>query len=226
MASTLITEPMKATDLEEALIVGEAAFEDLNRLVYTKTPLSDESRQRDILRRTKVFGNNTHDFKVTDTSTGRIIAVSRWSPYEEEQVLDKTVEEVVAERLSVDIPEMRKDVAARVWTVINEGKRAILGIVDDDGKVVRMRKRFELDALYVHPDYQRRGVARGLLEWGIAEAERLGLPVYLEATVAGRPVYERSGFEALQVAELDGREFGVDQSTEVTVCTRCRSWLG
>ena len=55
-----------------------------------------------------------------------------------------------------------------------------------------------VDMLYVHPEYQRRGVARALLahveavarDWGI---ERL----YTEASITARPVFEVMGFHIL-----------------------------
>ena len=34
-----------------------------------------------------------------------------------------------------------------------------------------------------------------LVRWGMEQAEREGVPAYLEAGVLGRPVYERFGFE-------------------------------
>jgi hypothetical protein len=33
-----------------------------------------------------------------------------------------------------------------------------------------------------------------LVNWGIDEAKRLGMPAYLETTPKGRPLYERCGF--------------------------------
>lgn len=39
-----------------------------------------------------------------------------------------------------------------------------------------------------------------LIRWGIEQAERDGVPVYLEAGIMGKPVYERFGFT--QVGDL------------------------
>lgn len=43
-------------------------------------------------------------------------------------------------------------------------------------------------------EHQRRGVGRVGLEWGLREADRLGLPVYLEGTRDGLGLYESVGF--------------------------------
>ncbi|CAG9978421.1 unnamed protein product [Clonostachys byssicola] len=49
----------------------------------------------------------------------------------------------------------------------------------------------------VSPKFQRRGVARQLMNWGIAKADQEALPVYLSATPAGKPLYERLGFRTV-----------------------------
>lgn len=48
---------------------------------------------------------------------------------------------------------------------------------------------------FVHPEHRRRGIARQLLSWGTAEADRLGLEMFIEATDDGKPCYEACGFE-------------------------------
>ena len=57
---------------------------------------------------------------------------------------------------------------------------------DRDGYVINM---------YVAPEARGRGVARGLLEALLADAEEQGLRrTYLHSTDAGRPLYEQTGF--------------------------------
>jgi GNAT superfamily N-acetyltransferase len=41
---------------------------------------------------------------------------------------------------------------------------------------------------------QGRGAAKMLIKWGMEQAERHGVPAYLEAGVKGKPVYEKLGF--------------------------------
>lgn len=55
---------------------------------------------------------------------------------------------------------------------------------------------FALDLCCVHPDFQRRGVATKLVQWGLDEAKRRGgLEACMEASVMGRLVYVQSGFK-------------------------------
>ncbi|KAK0916448.1 hypothetical protein LTR57_012900 [Friedmanniomyces endolithicus] len=52
-----------------------------------------------------------------------------------------------------------------------------------------------LHILATHPKHHRRGVGAMHLRWGFEQAEKLGLPVYLESSPMGRPLYARNGFE-------------------------------
>ncbi|CAD6591906.1 MAG: hypothetical protein ASARMPREDX12_005488 [Alectoria sarmentosa] len=53
---------------------------------------------------------------------------------------------------------------------------------------------WKLQNLAVHPDFQRRGVASSLLDWGKRQAEREGCPIGLESSELARPLYLRNGF--------------------------------
>ena len=54
-----------------------------------------------------------------------------------------------------------------------------------------------------------RGAAGMLIRWGIEQAEKEGVPAYLEAGVKGKPVYERLGFKQVgDLLEVDLREYG------------------
>ncbi|KAL4805128.1 acyl-CoA N-acyltransferase [Aspergillus unguis] len=210
--------PFEKSDLEPAFRLSEAAFADLNELLYT-SPLSKTSIEAFLAPRYASFGTepNSHSFKAVDSETGALAGISRWTIYEEDQEVDKSVSEIVEERLSVRIPERRDDELRKMYTIIQEGKRDLLSVSSAEytagkGDGVKYKKRVELENLAVHPDYQGQGIARRLLQWGIEEAARLGLDVHLEATRAGRPVYERMGFEVLRTVPYGG-EGG---ETEVT----------
>ena len=64
--------------------------------------------------------------------------------------------------------------------------------------------------MYTHPDYRRRGIAYRVLELLTAEAEMRQIDaVTLEATAAGRPLYEAFGFTAMrdEMGLLGGNKF-------------------
>lgn len=61
---------------------------------------------------------------------------------------------------------------------------------------------FALDLCAVHPDFQKRGLASRLVQWGIDDARenREGIEPVLEASVMGRSVYKRLGFQGVAEA--------------------------
>lgn len=62
-----------------------------------------------------------------------------------------------------------------------------------------------LEYLVVQPEAQGLGVGKALLAWGFERADKDKLPIYLEATPAGRLLYERTNFKVVGniVMELD-----------------------
>jgi GNAT superfamily N-acetyltransferase len=226
------THALQLEDLNESFLVGEKAFHAHNRLVYTGI-LSDASRAVLVKSREGDFPEpeNTKNFKVLNEK-GKIIAGSRWSIQKEEKEVTISVEEAVNKRIKSEITEMRHELARSLYTIFAQGKRDVLGFYADAEsetpttsesnierkKVLKFPPRIELDVLYVHPDYQRRGIASDLLKWGFDKSEELGLPIYLEATAEGRPVYERYRFETVKVQGFDARPYGVDEEVEYAVC--------
>ena len=45
-----------------------------------------------------------------------------------------------------------------------------------------------------HPEYQRRGAGSMLLKWGCDLADENGVSLYVDASKAGAPLYQRFGF--------------------------------
>lgn len=60
----------------------------------------------------------------------------------------------------------------------------------------------DLDMLGTRPDYHGRGLGSMLLQWGLDRADRDGLEVYLSASPAGRPLYEKRGFQVVEIEEV------------------------
>jgi predicted N-acetyltransferase YhbS len=52
----------------------------------------------------------------------------------------------------------------------------------------------DLASLAVDPDFKGRGIASRLVKWGTDQADRDGLPTYVESTPAAVETYKRCGF--------------------------------
>ncbi|CEJ80261.1 hypothetical protein VHEMI00457 [[Torrubiella] hemipterigena] len=77
-----------------------------------------------------------------------------------------------------------------------------------------------LSLLATHPDHQGRGAGHMILKWGEEEAARLGLTSYLEATAAGRPLYEKHGYVSQGIYEFDLAPFGGTGAASMTMMER------
>lgn len=55
--------------------------------------------------------------------------------------------------------------------------------------------------LCTHPHYRGRGAASLLMAWGCEQADRDQMPLYVDATPEGKPLYERFGFEDRTIPE-------------------------
>lgn len=78
----------------------------------------------------------------------------------------------------------------------------------------------DLDSMCVHPDYQRRGLARLLLEPILKEADKQGKKVNLLASDQGRIVYEKLGFNVLEEKVWDFTEYGATGTRRSTAMSR------
>lgn len=55
-------------------------------------------------------------------------------------------------------------------------------------------ERWRLAFISVSPNHQRRGIGRKLVQWGLDRSEEEGVAAVLEASDAGKGLYEKMGF--------------------------------
>ena len=60
-----------------------------------------------------------------------------------------------------------------------------------------------LNFIGTHPQYQRRGVGRRLISWGVNRANTEGIPIALIASPHGVRLYESVGFQDVGLCVLD-----------------------
>lgn len=212
--------PQTSDDVAESFAAARKAFARFNSILFNPFPLSAESMDILAKNRTKSFGKNPQakSFKAVDRETGAIIGAARWSIHPDDEIIDKTVEEETGPGVEAfRVPELREDVARAFYKGLLEGKRELMGIKEVDGRVVKLKRRVDLESLFTHPDHQGKGVGKALLQRCIQESEELGLVAWLEATEEGQPLYEKCGFEAIRTKIFDAKEFGGEGTHQYTV---------
>ncbi|KAM5381146.1 hypothetical protein ACJZ2D_003062 [Fusarium nematophilum] len=64
-------------------------------------------------------------------------------------------------------------------------------------KFMGSRQHYYLECICTHRDWMGKGAGSLLVRWGVERADADGLLCFLEATVKGKPVYERFGFQTV-----------------------------
>lgn len=78
----------------------------------------------------------------------------------------------------------------------------------------------DLKLLHTDPIHQKRGAGSMLLQWGVNEADRLGIPSYLEATREAHRLYERYGFREVERLAIDLSKWESGLTAEVSLMLR------
>ncbi|GLB06595.1 hypothetical protein AtubIFM57258_001905 [Aspergillus tubingensis] len=72
------------------------------------------------------------------------------------------------------------------------------------GGIMGERRFYYLNMLGTKPEYRRRGVASGMIEWGTSRADKEGLETFVVSAPGARPVYLKHGFELA----IEGEDLG------------------
>ena len=208
MASLKI-EPLQYEELDDYIRVYWAAFEPLEAdmvmpMVYPN------GLQPDVmdLMKTRIVRETEGKlaelcFCAKDVQTGEVVAVSRWALNEHPPL----------NRDGIDA-EYRKVQEARYGGTPVAGANSELGaaflraLLYSEYETMRGQPYMCLRLLATHPRHHRKGAGSMLLQQGLDKADRLGLPSYLDASVNGKPLYERFGFKAIATIPFDGRQYG------------------
>lgn len=226
-------------DIKPLIRLNAAAFSWMYSNVLFDTPLKESTIDALAEQRIKLFYSDDgkskteedtpakkfFGFKAVDDSTGEIVGEARWMIYYEDEILTKSIEDEVEDRISPPMPQMQVQPTAEFARILATTKREILAVVPsaaeetttDSSAPIRLRKRVCLHVLAVHPDHQKKGIGRKLLQWGLDEADRLGLIVYLEASADGVRLYESTGFEKVKDVTMNLKPFGAKEDLPIRV---------
>jgi GNAT superfamily N-acetyltransferase len=77
-----------------------------------------------------------------------------------------------------------------------------------------------LALLVTSEEHRRKGAGSSLLQWGTERSGQSRILYYLQASVQGRQLYEKYGFQAVDTLELDLDEYGLEGREEMTEMIR------
>ncbi|KAE8133671.1 acyl-CoA N-acyltransferase [Aspergillus pseudotamarii] len=128
--------------------------------------------------------------KAVDTTTGDVVGFAQWKlPSTEFPPSGENVEK----QKKVEWPTSGDNaLCAKHFKAIDKKEHEFMGSIP----------HYSLDMLATHPKFGGRGIGSQLLGWGLEEADVERTPTFLTATVAGKPLYEKKGFQVVGSNEI------------------------
>ncbi|KAK8877505.1 hypothetical protein PGQ11_002451 [Apiospora arundinis] len=204
LAPGLVIAPMTKEDTDAAAVVYYDSFgtDPANGSWWPKdlAPLLSWCSGR---MQMKLSDPDVRIFKVNDAETGEMVAYARWDVPKGSTTFGKwmggDVESVDGKTTTATPPEYPEggnvEIASRFFSALGESQKRHK--TDD---------MLGLSLLCVSPKHFRKGIATALLVPMLDIADAEGRKCYLEATPAGKPVYERLGFRQVEVLSFDWDE--------------------
>lgn len=208
MASLQI-QPLQYEELDDFIKLYWAAFEPLEAdmilpMIYPnglRPDLMERLRSR-VLRETDgKLGDFC--FSARDAQSGEMVAVSWWAM---EDHPASTREEIDAEWEQANKARNGGAPVADMNSAL--GEAFLRAAVYSEYETMGGQPYMSLRLLATHPQHHRKGAGSLLLRHGLEKADNLKMPVYLDAGINGRPLYERFGFKVTSDFPFDGRHFG------------------
>ena len=193
-----------------------AAFEDdrISALLFNKPKGQDDtegmererSRQVERAEKSRDSAVNTKGRKFTkavDTLTGEIIAVGKWVLFDEGVEKEQLGWWNGSPGANVELLEFFFGSMAE--------KR--------ESHMQGVKKYWYMSVLATEPKHHRRGIASKLLKWGLDQADAEGLPVWIDATPKGLPLYIRHGWKEVDHIDIHAGKYGGEEGAVYrTVC--------
>ncbi|KGO66541.1 Acyl-CoA N-acyltransferase [Penicillium italicum] len=180
---SLEIHPVSPADAPELTQVFYASFRtNLDTTMFPNTPDVTEWLEKDWSDSiTRSLAGETREvfLKVTEGSErGAIVAFAKW-------------------KLPVPAADRHRDERQIVWPASSNKELCdhfFYGMEARHEKWMGERPHYYLDMLGVHSSHQGKGLGSKLLKWGIKRADAEGMEIYLSASPAGRPLYQKYGF--------------------------------
>lgn len=182
-------KPLKPSDAKAWAWLDYISFKStVGRYLWLRDPSPETLQLMTQDRLNDLQKPNTHHWKIIDTEledSEQPIAFASWTIYmhqrsEADIHIDKVIPDMYPER---NIPAVKQ-----FWAPLFDAHATVMGA----------RPHMMIAMFGTHPDHQRRGAGKMLMEWGCKEADKLRLEIYVEASSMGKGLYEKFGCERVQ----------------------------
>ncbi|EGC48573.1 conserved hypothetical protein [Histoplasma capsulatum var. duboisii H88] len=210
----LVVFPALLSEIDQVYDVFFAAFKDEPIMPFLYPRGVDRKAHREGTIQWSQQDKTTHIVKCVDTDTGNIVGMASWD------IFWRPGEENGWER-PAGIPWLEGEEKERCMSVLGP-------MWDIRVDLFGRRRYIYLSAVAVHPDHQRGGAGRLLIQWGIDLANQLALPIYTESSEVGFHLYEHMGFERLSHVRLIHKAeiIGKPEDVEIPLMVKMPTSLG
>ncbi|KAI4860778.1 acyl-CoA N-acyltransferase [Hypoxylon rubiginosum] len=185
--------PAQVADIEPVYDVYFAAFQDEPIIDFLYPGGVDRQAHTEGVKQWWAHDTALYTVKCLDTDIGKVVGMATWDVFWRPGKDNGWEKPAGIPWLEGKEKERCEAVLRPMWDIRDE----LFG---------KQRQYVYLSSMAVHPDHQRRGVGRLLMQWGINVAEKLGVPMYLESSEPGLRLYESMGFERLKHVRLVHKE--------------------
>jgi GNAT superfamily N-acetyltransferase len=182
-------KPLTSSDAKAWAWLDYISFKGtVGRYLWLRDPSPDTLQLMAQDRLKDLQMEDTYHWKIIDTDLQdpeQPIAFASWTiyPHQREEA------DIEADNVIPDMyPERNMPAVKEFWAPLFEAHKAVMGA----------RPHMMISMFGTHPDHQRRGAGKMLMEWGCQEADRRGLEIYVEASSMGKGLYEKFGCEKVQ----------------------------
>ncbi|RFU24680.1 hypothetical protein B7463_g11657, partial [Scytalidium lignicola] len=202
MFTTMLATESDAPTLASLMTAAFSACDDAYPLIYASTQPGTHDNLALQWLFSPVQRADRTTFKAVNDETGKVVGFASWSIPAGKAVPAELEEKEDGGSGGGNLPEI-PGMNMALWVEKISGPRDPPSLALSDPEASNTAEDIGLSFFFVHPDYHRQGIGSLLLEWGIEEADKRGVKVWLTSTPQAIGVYQKKGWEIVNEHKVD-----------------------